>query len=132
MVRRVEQVNNSLRFYFPHSVQGQLIHILGEISSVNISKTLLRRITKFHSDIHTDIVYSRTGYDVIIYFWSEVIVKKAVKIPPLTASGGSSQERFKLGPRNVLSLSRTTGIIHVPETTSLTVSVGCKMLLNTA
>ena len=30
----------------------------------------------FYTDIHTDIVYSHTGYDVIIYFRSEVIAKK--------------------------------------------------------
>ena len=44
-----------------------------EISSSNISKTVRPRITKFYGDIHTDIVYSHTGYDVIIYFQSEVI-----------------------------------------------------------
>ena len=36
-----------------------------EISSSNISK-----ITKFYGDIHTDIVYNHTGYDIITYFRS--------------------------------------------------------------
>ena len=30
-------------------------------------------VPQFYGDIHTDIVYSHTEYDVIIYFWSEVI-----------------------------------------------------------
>ena len=44
------------------------------------------RITKFYTDIQTDIVYNRTGYDVIIYIQSEVIWKKLSKIH--TASDG--------------------------------------------
>ena len=39
-----------------------------EINSSNISKNVWPRITKFYGDIDTDIVYSHTGYDVIIYF----------------------------------------------------------------
>ena len=39
-------------------------------------------------DIHTDIVYSNTEYDVIIYVRSEVIGEKLSKMPPPTASGG--------------------------------------------
>ena len=41
-----------------------------ETSSSNISKTVRPRIAKFYVNIHTDIVYSHTGYDVIIYFRS--------------------------------------------------------------
>ena len=37
------------------------------------------RTTEFNMDIRTDIVYSRTKYDVIIYFWSEVIAKNCRK-----------------------------------------------------
>ena len=48
--------------------------------------------TKCYTDIQTDIVYSRTGYDVIIYFRSEVIGK----IPPLTTSGGISLRIMKV------------------------------------
>ena len=44
-----------------------------EISSSNISKTFWARTTLFHRRIHTDIVYSRTGHDIIIYFRSKVI-----------------------------------------------------------
>ena len=69
-----------------------------ENSSSNISKTVLPRLTKFYRDINTDIVNSHTGYDVIIYFRSEVIGGKRSKIPTPspTASGGISRERFKL------------------------------------
>ena len=42
-----------------------------------ISKTVLHRITKFHRNIHTDIIYSHTGYHVIIYFRSEVLGEKS-------------------------------------------------------
>ena len=51
---------------------GQCSFVWHEISSSNISKTVWPRITKFDGDIHTDIVYSHIGYDVIIYFQSEV------------------------------------------------------------
>ena len=37
------------------------------------------RITKFYTDICADIVYSYTGYDVTICFWSEVIARKLSK-----------------------------------------------------
>ena len=75
------------------------------------------------SDIHTDIVYSHTGYDdVIIYLQSGVIAKKLSKIPPPTALGGISRERFKLGSLNFTHLSRTFGLIHALEMTSLAAS----------
>jgi len=41
-----------------------------EMSSSNIPETVWPRIIKFYVDIHTNIVYSHTGYDVIIYFRS--------------------------------------------------------------
>ena len=47
-----------------------------ENSPSNSSRTVLPRITNFYVDIHTDIFYSHIGYDVIIYFRSEVIAKK--------------------------------------------------------
>ena len=46
------------------------------MSFSNISKTVQPRITKFYSDIHTDMFYSRTRYDIIIYFRSEAIGEK--------------------------------------------------------
>ena len=52
---------------FVRSTRNQLIDYL--------EKCLLR-ITKFYVDIHVDIVYSDTGYDIIFYFRSEVIAKK--------------------------------------------------------
>ena len=49
---------------------GHLMLVRREISSSDISKTVWPRITKFYGDIHTDIVYIQTGYDVIICFRS--------------------------------------------------------------
>ena len=52
----------------------------------NNSVTVYWRITKFFTDIHADLVYSHTEYDVS-YFWSafiEVRIKRP-KMPPLTA-----------------------------------------------
>ena len=62
------------------------------------------------------------GYDVIIYFRSEVIGGKPSKIPPPTALRGISRERFKLGSWNFTLLSRTTGPTNLPEMTSLAAS----------
>ena len=93
---------------------------LHEISPSNILRTVWPRITIFYVDIHTDIVYSRTGYDVIISFRSEVTVKKRSKLPPPTASGGISQEWFKLRSRNFTHLLMTIGLTNLPDTTPLT------------
>ena len=46
-----------------------------------LENRLTYKITKFYRDIHTDIVYSHTGYDAIVYFRSKVIAKKLSKIP---------------------------------------------------
>ena len=52
-----------------------------------------------------------------------VIAKKLSKIPPPTASGGISQERFKLGPRNFTHLPRhNRHHKHVREMTPLAAS----------
>ena len=53
----------------------QIMFVRHEISPSNISRTVCPRITKFYTDFHTDIVHSCTGYDLIIYFWLEVIGK---------------------------------------------------------
>ena len=47
-----------------------------EISPSNISKIVWRRITQFFVDIHADIVYNLTGFDVITHFRLETIVKQ--------------------------------------------------------
>ena len=44
-------------------------------SSSYISRMVWPRIAKFYIDIHIDLVYSPTGYDVTCYFWSAVITK---------------------------------------------------------
>ena len=66
-----------------------------EVSPSNISRTVYPIITKFYTNIHTEIVCCRIGYDVIIYFWSEVIAKKTAENTASTASGGIPRERFK-------------------------------------
>ena len=43
-----------------------------EVSGWNNSRTVRPRITKFHTDIQTDLLYSHTGYDdVTNYFQSD-------------------------------------------------------------
>ena len=44
-------------------------------------------ITKFYKDIHTDLVYIPTRYDVISYFRSEVIAQKLSKMLPVATLG---------------------------------------------
>ena len=67
---------------------GQCSFVRHEISFSNISKTVCPRIIKFYVNIHTDIVYIRTGYDIIIYFQSEVTGENSRKYRLLpTASG---------------------------------------------
>ena len=48
-------------------------------------------------------------------------LKKRSKMPPQTALGGISRERFKRGSRNLTRLSRTTAPINLPQMTSLAV-----------
>ena len=79
---------------------GFVMFVRHEKSSSNISKTVWLWIIKFYADIHTYIVYNIAGYDVIISFRLEVIATKLSKIPPPTASGGTSRARFRLGSRN--------------------------------
>ena len=38
-----------------------------KVSGSNISRTFWPRVTKCYTDIHTDLLYSRTGYDVTNY-----------------------------------------------------------------
>ena len=47
-------------------------------------------ITNFFTNLYTSRFYNHTGYDVTIYFRSEVIAKKPSKMPPQTTSGGIS------------------------------------------
>ena len=48
--------------------------------------------------------------------------KKPSKMPPQTASGGISRERFKRGSPNSTWLSETTGHTNLPDMTSLVTS----------
>ena len=63
------------------------------------------RITKFYTDIHIDLLYIHTGYDVNSGVLSEVIAKTPSKMPPPSASGGFSSELFERVSRNLTSLS---------------------------
>ena len=44
-----------------------------KVSGSYVARTVWRRITKFYMDIHTDPLYSHSGYDVTRYFRSGVI-----------------------------------------------------------
>ena len=66
--------------------------------------------------------YIFTGYDVTIYFRSEATAKIPSKMPPRTASGGISRERFKRGSPNFTRLSGTTVPTNQPDMTPLITS----------
>ena len=57
-------------------VRSSVHHKVG--SSCN-SRTVSPRINKFSPVIHTDLVYSYTGSDVISYFWSAVVGGKTIE-----------------------------------------------------
>ena len=61
----------------PGSILGETFRAIG-ICFANVRpfvRLFVRRprITNFYGDIHPDIIYSHTGYELIIYFRSEVI-----------------------------------------------------------
>ena len=58
---------------------ASVMFIRHEITPSNILRTVRPRIIKYYMDIHTDIVYSNTRHDVIIYFQSEVVAKNRLK-----------------------------------------------------
>ena len=95
---------------FVHSTRNQLLEYL--------ENRLTYRRTKFYGDIHTDIVYIHTGYDIIIYFRSEVIGGKPSILPLPTASGGISREWLQLGSWNFKPLSGINGHTNMPEMAS--------------
>ena len=91
--------------------------LFGSFANVRLFDTKSApRIYRQHFDLESrnfmgtfDIVYSNTGYDIIIYFQSEVIGGKQSILPRLTASGGiSSWEQLKLGSWNFTCLSKTS------------------------
>ena len=56
----------------------------------NSSAAVQHRITKFYTDVHADLVYCCTGYNVVSYFRSAFLKirrKKRLKMPPPTAVG---------------------------------------------
>ena len=69
-----------------------------------ISRTFRPVITKLYKNLHTRQIYNHTGYDVTNYFRSEATAKKT-KMPPHTASGGISRDRFVRGSPNFARLS---------------------------
>ena len=60
-----------------------------------------------------------------------LVIGETVEMPPTTASGGISRERFHLGSSNFTRLSRTSGPTNMPEMGSPAPSGRLKMLLNT-
>ena len=66
---------NALQAFLPYVIDFDMFVRSARRHSWNISIAVWSRITKFYVDIHTDIVHSHTGYDVIVYFRSEVIAK---------------------------------------------------------
>ena len=89
-----------------------------EISPSSFSREPFDRESPNFTWTSTDIVCSHTGFDVIIYFQSEVLAKELSKILPPTASGGICRERFKQGSLNFINLSRTICLINLPDKTS--------------
>ena len=90
------------------------------VSGLNISRIVWPRITKFYTDIHTDLLYSHTGHDVTSYFWSAFIeVQK-------------NGQKCRLRQLWVEFLQNR--LTNLPDVSWLAVSFpgGCKMQLNTA
>ena len=54
---------------------------------------------------HPPTLYGHTGYDITTSFRSEVIAKKAIEMPPPTASGAISREELKPESPNFTFLS---------------------------
>ena len=76
----------------------------------------------FSTNVYTNKIYHNTGYDVTICFRSEGILNILSKMPPPTASGTISREKFKRGSRNFTDLSGTIGPTNLPDMASLAVS----------
>ena len=68
---RVVTCYKQLYFQAKHRMASFVVH--HKVSGSNISRTVWLRITKFHRYIHTDMLYSHTGYDVTSYFRSPFI-----------------------------------------------------------
>ena len=90
-----------------------------KVGSSNISRTVWHWITKFYTDIHTNIPHSRTGYNVTNYFRLIVITKKLSKIPLQMTSGQISREPFERWSRNFTHLSGTISLTNLPDMTPL-------------
>ena len=118
---------NACKTFSPYAIGlGMVVRsfVQHEISPANISRTVCSRITRFLAEINTYIVYSHTGYGVIICLKSKVIAmkKKLSEIPPPTASGRISREQFKHGSRYYTYLLSTVCLTNLPDMTSLSTS----------
>ena len=99
--------------FLPYVI-GFNMFVWHEISSSNISRTVLPSITKFYRDIHTDIpTSSHTGWRDYLLPVASYKSEKRTKIPPLAVLGGISGEWFKQGSRNFTHLSRTIGFTNL-------------------
>ena len=88
------------------------------------SRMVCPRINKFYSDIHTDLLYISTVYDVTIYFRSEVIAIQIVENADSYGCGRNFSRMLcaRITKFYVGYLSQTIGHRNGPDMTSLTAS----------
>ena len=67
-----------------------VVVVYHKVSVSNTPRTVWPRITKFYTDIHTDILCCCTEYDVTNYLWSKVVAKQNVKNAASDGFGGIS------------------------------------------
>ena len=91
---------NVWKAFTPYAIGfGHGSFVLHKISPSNISRTVWPRFIQFYADIHSDLLYSNTGYNITDYCQLEVIAKNS-SIQPPTASSGISWEWFKQASQN--------------------------------
>ena len=94
-----------------------------KVSGSIISRTVWHRITKLYMTIHTDLLNSRTGYDIDIYFRPEVIAKKnCLKCHFALLRVEFIGKRFKQWSPSFNFLTRTIGLTNLLDMTSLAAS----------
>ena len=76
-MKRTPQPKQVLRL--PSTLSHVRWFVRYKLSPFNISTTVRQRITTFHTDIHTHLLFGHTWYDVNSYFRSAVIAKNCRK-----------------------------------------------------
>ena len=100
----------------------QRMYRLGQIRSPRESGTIGSTEMPFGAFDYEIPQVSSINQSIFFSFRSEVILKKPSKMPPSTASGGISRERFLRGLRHFTGLSGTIGPTRLLDMTSLAVS----------